>query len=320
MTGRSYTYDNAVGAVSLLLQGRSSDARKVLAALGRLMALKGTLTLGFSYQVDSSWMDGRARTGTLAWAGYAMAFYQRLTGDNSFQANAEKIAVYLKGLQQSDGSLRGGPDVIWISTEHNIDAYFFYRELYRVTRKSTYRTTAGQIKNSLLTRHWVATSSTGGHFLQGIGDSTPALDANSLGAIFLWAVGRNTWANQALRYVEATFKNTQTIPGSSVRVVGYAPDSACRTIWLEGTLGVAAAYQRLGQTVTAGGILDNVSKVQATWQSQGKWHGALPYTLPRTKNSDGDTFSDLESVASTGWLLVTLSVRNNSTSSFWDRD
>lgn len=318
LTGRSYTYDNAVGAVSFLLQGQSTNARTVLFALQRLMASNGTL--GFSYQINSNWMDGRVRTGTLAWVGYAMALYQRMTGDNSFQANAEKIAVYLKGLQVSSGSLKGGPDVSWRSTEHNIDAYFFYRELYRVTRKSTYQSTAAQVKNSLLTRHWVATSSTSGHFLQGIGDSTPALDANSWGAIFLWATGRNTQANQALQYVESMFKNTQTIPGSSVRVTGYAPDSARRTVWLEGTLGVAVARQRLGQVTTAAGILDNVYKVQTTWQSQGKWRGALPYALPRYKNLDGDTFSDLESTASTGWLLVTLSVRNNSASPFWDHD
>ncbi len=318
LTGRSYTYDNAVGAISFLLQGRSGDARSVLSALQRLMAPNGTL--GFSYQVNSSWTDSRVRTGTLAWVGYAMALYQRQTGDRTFQANAEKIAVYLKGLQQSGGSLRGGPDVGWVSTEHNIDAYFFYRELYRVTRKSTYQLTAAQIKNSLLTRHWVVTGGTSGHFLQGIGDSTPALDANSWGAIFLSAIGRNAQANQALQYVESTFRTTQMIPGSSVFVAGYAPDSARGTIWLEGTLGVAAAYKRVGQTAMADRILSDVSMVQATWQSQGKWHGALPYALPRYRNSDGDTFSNFESTASTGWLLITLSVRNNSTSSFWNRD
>ena len=319
LKGRSYTYDNAVGAVSLLLQGRAASARTVLAALQRLISSSGTI--GFSYQVNSTALDGRVRTGTLAWVGYAMALYQRVTGDTSFQSSAEAIGGYLKTLQLSSGSLRGGPDVGWVSTEHNIDAYFFYRELYRITGKSTYQLTATRIKNSLLTRHWVAaSSSTPGHFLQGIGDPTPALDANSWGAIFLWAIERSAQASQALKYVESTFKNTQTIPGSATRVTGYSPDSARRTVWLEGTLGVAAATQRLGKTSTAGAILDNVTQVQCVWQSQGKWHGALPYALPRYRNADGDTFSDLESVASTGWLLLTLSVRNNLTSPFWEHD
>lgn len=316
LTGRSFTYDNAVGAVAFVLQNRPDSAREVLLALQRLITSRGSI--GFSYQVDSGWFDSRARTGTLAWVGYAMAFYQRRTGDRTFQSSAESIAGYLKGLQLSSGSLKGGPDVNWVSTEHNVDAYFFYRELYRVTGKKTYQTTANRIKTSLLNNHWVRTGSTG-HFLQGINDSAAALDANSWGAIFLWAVGRNNQAAQALQYVEATFKNTQTLAASSTQVTGYAPDAARRTVWLEGTLGVAVATQRVGQTAAAGSILDNVQAVQNTWVSQGKWHGALPYAVVRYRNSDGDTFSDLESVASTGWLSLTLSVRNGN-SPFWDRD
>lgn len=316
LAGRSFTYDNAVGSIAFLLQGQPESARNVLLALQRLMAPNGTL--GFSYQVDSTASDARLRTGTLAWVGYAMALYQRVTGDRTFQPNAEALARYLKTLQRHSGSLKGGPDVHWISTEHNIDAYFFYRELYRVTGKSTYRTTSRQIRNSLLTNHWTGTS-VRGRFLQGIGDSTPALDANSWGAIFLWAIGRNTQAHRALRYVESTFKTAQTIPGSVTQVTGYAPDSARRTVWLEGTLGVAAAHQRLGAAVTAGGIFGNVQKVQSAWQTQGKWHGALPYAFPRYLNADGDTYSDLESVASTGWLLIAQSVQKG-LSPFWDKN
>ena len=135
----------------------------------------------------------------------------------------------------------------------------------------------------------------------------------------MWAVGKNAQASQALQYVEANFKTTQTLSGSTTQVTGYAPDSAKKTVWLEGTLGVATAYQRLGQASTAGGILDQITQVQATWQSQGKWHGALPYAVKRYTNFDGDTFSDLESVASTGWLLVAQSVRTGSRG-FWDHD
>ncbi len=317
LRGRSWTYDNAVGAIAFLLQGRPGAARTVLAALQGLMAPNGVL--GFSYQVNSSFVDGHVRTGTLAWVGYAMALYQRQARDASFQASAEKIGSYLKGLQLSSGSLRGGPDVSWVSTEHNVDAYFFYRELYRLTGNSAYLTTAGQIKNSLLTNHWVKTSKTSGHFLQGVGDPTPALDANSWGAIFLSAVGRATEATQALQYVESAFKNTQKISGTSARISGYSPDAAKKTVWLEGTAGVAVAYQRLGQIAQADSVLDQIHTLQTAWQSAGKWNGALPYATPRYKNSDGDTYSDLESVASTGWLQIALDLQDGS-SLFWDKD
>ena len=316
LTGRSWTYDDAVAAIGFLLQGRPDSARVVLSTLQGLMLLDGTL--GFSYQVDSSFVDTKVRTGTIAWVGYAFALYQRVTGDSSFLSSAERIAAFLKTLQHPSGSLRGGPDVSWVSTEHNIDAYFFYRELYRVTGNADYAVTAGQIRDSLLANHWARTKS-GGNFLQGLNDSTPSLDANSWGAIFLWAIGRTTQANQALNYVESNFRNTQMISSSNTRMTGYAPDNRRKTVWLEGTVGVAMAYQRVGDLPKADTLLDNVYKQQTTWATQGRWHGALPYSMPRTTNSSGDTFSDLESVASTGWMLITLAVRNGE-GRFWDQD
>lgn len=306
LRGRSWTYDNAVGAVALLLQGQPDAARGVLAALQGLQNADGSL--GFSYQVDSSFTDGRVRTGTLAWVGYAMALYQRQTGDPSFQTSAEKIGAYLKNLQAGSGSIKGGPDVSWLSTEHNIDAYFFYRELHRVTGQASHLDTAAQIKNSLLANHWTGSVSKG-HFLQGIGDPTPALDANSWGALFLSAAGRTSQAKQALSYADSTFKNTQRIPGSTDRVTGYSPDAAKKTVWLEGTAGVAVAYQRAGQVAKAGSILKQFSS----------WSGGIPYAMPRYTNPDGDTFSDLLSVPSTGWHQIALSVRSGS-SLFWDAD
>ena len=316
LIGRSWTYDDAAAAIGFLLQGRPDSVRTVLTTLQGLMFLDGNL--GFSYQVNSSFVDSRVRTGTLAWVGYAFALYQRVTGDAAFQSSAEKIAVYLRTLQLPSGSMKGGPDVAWVSTEHNIDAYFFFRELSRVTGNASYSATAGQIKSSLLTNHWVKTRS-GGNFLQGLNDPTPSLDANSWGAIFLWAVGRSTEAGQALNYVESNFRDMEAIAGSSTRIAGYSPDTRKRTIWLEGTAGVATAYQRVGNLAKTDSILDNVYKLQTTWQSQGRWHGALPYAMPRYTNSSGDTFSDLESVASTGWLLITLAVRNGE-GRFWDHD
>ncbi len=314
LRGRSWTYDDAVAAVAFTLQSQPAQARVVLSALAGLMSPEGTL--GFSYQVDSDYFDPRVRTGTLAWVGYAMAFYQRRTGDSSFQGHAERIAQYLKTLQHPTGSLRGGPDVAWVSTEHNVDAYFFYREMHRLTASAGYLATANQIKSSLLANHWVSTSS-GGRFLRGLNDPTPSLDANSWGAIFLSAIGRTSQAKQALRYVDSTFKNSQRISGSSTRLTGYSPDSARRTVWLEGTAGVAVAYLRAGQTRQADAVLQNLGKLQTTWISQGRWRGAFPYAMPRYRDADGDTFSELESVASTGWTLIATAARQGAP--FWDR-
>jgi len=316
LRGRSWTYDNAVAAIAFLSQGQLPQARSVLEALNRLVTPEGTI--GFSYQVDSLGFDPKVRSGTLAWVGYAFAFYQKVTGDAAYQAAAERIAASLKTLQLEGGLVKGGPDVGWVSTEHNVDSYFFYRELYRVTGDTGHQATALEIKNALLTRLWVSDAK-GGHFLQGLNDPIPSLDANSWGAIFLWAVGENAKANQALKYVESTFRNTKKISGSSTRITGYAPDAAKKTVWLEGTLGVSAAYRRVGQLSQSDSILNQVYNLQKDWERRGLWRGALPYAMPRYQNADGDTFAEWESVTSTGWLNLALALKNVS-SPFWDHD
>jgi len=315
LRGRSWTYDNALAAVALVAHSRYAQANKILSTLKGLMSEEGTI--GFSYQVDSEVADLRIRTGTLAWVGYAMAYYQRQTRDATFQTAAERIARYLKTLQHSTGSLRGGPDVGWVSTEHNIGAYFFLRELARVTGNAEYRSFAQSVRNSLLNNHWTLSGSQG-HFLRGLDDPTPSLDANALGAIFLKAIGQTDRARQTMRYIEDTFRNTQGISGTTVRLTGYAPDDRRQTVWLEGTAQVGIAYLRLGDIAQADRILAEAKKVELLWQSQGRWRGAFPYAIPRYQNSDGDTFLDLESVGSTGWLLVTLAVRDNRRNGFWD--
>ncbi len=306
LRGRSWTYDDAIGAISFLLQGNTADARSVLTSLKGLMAADGSL--GFSYQVDSTYKDSRVRSGTLAWVGYAMALYQRVTGDKRFESSAMKIAQKLKGLQTSSGSLRGGPDVAWISTEHNVDAYFFFREFYRVTGKGTYLTTATQIKDSLLNNHW--TGDAGGHFRQGIGDDAAALDANALGALFLNAIGRADLAQSALNYVESVFSNQQTISGSAQAITGYSPDAARQTVWVEGTLTAAVAYYRVGNTAKTNSILQNVGLIQDVRTAQGTWNGALPFAVTRYVNPDGDTYAEWNSVSTVSWLLLNTALQN----------
>ncbi len=51
-----------------------------------------------------------------------------------------EIAQGIMNLQKQDaeGGLRGGPDVEWYATEHNLDAYAFFDMLYKLTNKQKY--------------------------------------------------------------------------------------------------------------------------------------------------------------------------------------
>lgn len=317
LRGRSFTYDNAAAAVTFLAHGQITRARAVLTALRRLVPSTGAI--GFSYRVDRLGADNlQARAGTLAWVGYAMACYQRMTGDARFRATAERLAGFLQTLQHPTGLYRGGPDVLWVSTEHNLDAYVFFRELGRVTGRSVYQTLADQLKMAILRHLWVM-DPTGGHFLRGFGDPTPALDANVLGALFLTAIGRPTEAGQAMAYVEATFLTTQPLPNSPARVTGYAPDAARATLWWEGSLQAAAAYRRVGDAAKASAVFQNVSRVRSVWRTQRRWHGALPYATPRYLDAEGTTFADWDSVAATSWWGIAEAILAGGVK-IWDRD
>jgi hypothetical protein len=188
---RSWIYDDALAVISWSMEGECQAAKDALSALTGLLDVEGKL--GFSYNTNDLFFHTLYRTGAIAWVGYSFVFYQEACGDSQFQAAVESIADWVLTMQDpTTGSVKGGPDVAWFSTEHNIDAYFFLRDLGLLTGNTSYLDAAGQIKQSLLTNH-----SDGGHwnpsyscFQQGIGDTMKALDAASWGALFLFSIGQ----------------------------------------------------------------------------------------------------------------------------------
>lgn len=301
---RSYSYDDAVGAIGLLLWGDVDRARAILQALSGLVDEQGRI--GFSYNTANNFSHLLYKTGTIAWVGYAMALFERMTGETQFQVAAQAIADYLLTLQDTNpatpsyGSLKAGPTEAVYSTEHNIDAYFFLREIGSLLSNASYLNTATEIENSLLAHHW----NEAGHFDQGVGDPSYALDASSWGAIFLNAVGEIAKAQSALSFVESTFRNTQTITGTPQTVTGYAP-YAQDVVWGEGSLGVATAYRKLGMEAQADAIVTEMLRLRGL-------NGGLYYAMPTTTVVTGDVFYEWESVASTGWLLM-----EENASGFW---
>jgi uncharacterized repeat protein (TIGR01451 family) len=202
----------------------------------------------------------------------------------------------------STGSATGGPDVDWLSTEHNLDAYFFLRDVGLLTGNTSYRDAAGRIKQSLLTNHWNASY---GCFQQGIGDTTKSLDAASWGVLFLLSIGQRDKAASCLDFIEANFPRTPTctIGGVPKTISGYKPDVNTNVVWSEGSLGVALAYERAGDQAKHDEIVSEI------WKMQGPKDGIVYACPPATD------FSDWESVAGTAWMVILQSDRR---SAFWD--
>lgn len=120
-------------------------------------------------------------SGPNAWIGIAACQYIKKTKDLKFMPLAVSIAKSLIDLQldSDDGSIRGGPYVDWISTEHNLDAYAFFNMLYTLTSEELYNEAA---LKSLKWLKNVGYNKPEERLMRGKGDATIATDT------FSWAV------------------------------------------------------------------------------------------------------------------------------------
>ena len=294
------------------------------------------------------------RTGAVAWVGYAAAFYlnTRIKEDKEFLKKdrlaagflkmAESIGSFMLGHQVLDTSDRrhglvtggwatynlklpnetGGPielysqsDITWVSTEHNIDIYFFLRDLGRLTGKSEYIKAAGLVKKGLLNL-W---SEDKMQFFRGMKgdqrmDTALPLDGASWASIFLISIGEDEKAGRCIAAIEDRFASR------SGGIKGYGPYSSehvyeeesvnkfyypgdpdkiwddINMIWVEGSLGVAAAYIKEGNSRKALEIIESMMLLRS-----GRGFRYANINIPYQ-------FNDNPGVASTAWFVIAVRI------------
>ena len=291
------------------------------------------------------------RIGALAWIGYATTFYlneRKIKDPDAFKRSprvrllTEKsmaMANYILSIIVSDredkryGLVRGGytkyelkydavqrkvvehfidQPVGWCSTEHNIDSYFFLRDLGRLTGDKKLQEASDRIRKSVILKLW---DDGIGQFIQGIKangrlDNKLALDCASWGSIFLWAIGEDEKAKRSLDAC-ARYRNISGIgyrpyrgekvyedPDVNAFFFPSEPEKQWDSIdidWFEGTLGVITGYVKCGRFKEAAGILERINNFYRKQKKDG-----LPYStclLPYQ-------FNTYPSVASTSWYLI----------------
>ncbi|HEY2493380.1 MAG TPA: hypothetical protein VGI33_10765 [Paenibacillus sp.] len=319
---RSWVYDDALGIISFGLAGDKTRASTILETLTNLQNEDGSLY--FSYNTFSNEVDDKKRSGAIAWVGYAATQYEKTFADTKYRAFAVRIADYLLTLQDAGtGSIKGGPDVNWFSTEHNIDSYFFLRDLGELTGDSKYVNAANFVKNALLQSHWNAVEQ---RFNQGINDVSASLDANSWGSIFLEAIGRHDLAVSATAYLNnfkvnnvsmalSTDPNTYNNSYQTSKLVsGYKPYladngeyvNAPSIVWTEGTWGVINLFLRQG--TNAQSLIQSMYDLQDADPAEG-----LVYTNTGYAQYPYE-FHVWPSIAATAWQYMTLT----SPTSIWE--
>jgi hypothetical protein len=267
----SWTYDSAVTAAAFVELGEEAQARQLLDQLRALQNSDGSID--FAFNVATGAGVPLLRSGTIAWLGLAAALYDETFGNSDYQHTEELAANYLLSLQQPDGLIKGGPDVSWISTQHNLIAYAFLVRLgneltHGKDTKSAapYLTAAVQISAGIA-KYMFVQEATGARFREGVEDEVQSLDVQALGAMYLQGLGEASVGKLVLAHAQSAFALTgrsillSSAPASYNMTYsaagpfsGYAPylgTGAPEVLWFEGTAEMRMATAAYGQSTSA---------------------------------------------------------------------
>jgi len=318
-------------------------------------------------EMDHDWAI--IRSGAMAWVGYAFTYYlQTRSAENpgfstsdtlgiEFLRAARSIASSLLARQVTDradprfGLVTGGAGastvaldsssrpaerydpapVLWVSVEHNIDTWFFLRDLARLASRAGLVSAADLASAADLIRTRLSSlwSEKEGQFQQGIHedkstDTVLPLDGASWGALFLQAQGRQ---EQARRCAAAMQRFSSDLDGArGFRPYGPAPvytdegvnrfffpdDPGKRWqdlpfIWGEGSFGAAAGLIRTGNREEG---LRIVGSLRTLAVDGGFRYASVPVQYE---------FNDYPSVASTAWFVIAVEMLRGGAAadSFW---
>ena len=209
-------------------------------------------SLAFSYDVYNGQVDqAYIRTGALAWVAYAYAVYMAASLDTTPALYLERLLNFLLTLQSSDADLRNGlvyagygryqdpgyqfvPGLEnYVSTEHNVDAWFAFKRAAGIlptaatallkagaitgaeaaslnATAATVSSVADTIAAQLTANIYIAPGADAGHFAQGANsaglDTAQALDAaGAWSALLCHALGDDAKATECLKFVYQKF-------------------------------------------------------------------------------------------------------------------
>ncbi len=176
----AFTYDQALASQVFLLLGDTVRAREILEFFASSQASRGWGGFFNAYNTsDGLPTENLVRIGPNVWIGIAALQYDHRTHEERFLNMAKTIGDWVVSAQDAEGGLKGGQDVSWYSTEHQLDAYAFLMLLHDATKDEKYKKAAEQ------TLSWIkkyAYSMKDQRLNRGKGDATIATDT------FSWAI------------------------------------------------------------------------------------------------------------------------------------
>ncbi|MEK6567533.1 MAG: hypothetical protein AABZ27_02185, partial [Candidatus Omnitrophota bacterium] len=140
LSDQAFTYDQALSVIAFSYFKDYEPAKKILDFYLSRPEQKSGFYNGY-YVSTGEACEFTVHSGPNLWLGIAVLQYARLTQDSSYLPLAKNIARWIMKMQNEDSGkgLRGGPNTLWYSTEHNLDGFAFFNMLYKITQDDSYR-------------------------------------------------------------------------------------------------------------------------------------------------------------------------------------
>ena len=143
----AFSYDEALSAIVFVIFGDIKRARMILDFYAGLA--KNRKHIYNAYYTNGGVYEYTVHSGVNAWIGLAALYYTKYTKDRRYIPLAEYIGNFLLRMMDKEGGIRGGPNVGWYSTEHNLDSYAFFKLFYEISGREKYLREADRIKEWL---------------------------------------------------------------------------------------------------------------------------------------------------------------------------
>lgn len=266
----SWTYDSAVAATAFSSVGLQEQAGRLLDQLAALQREDGSIE--FAFNVETGESSGTVRAGSVAFDAIAFSDYDSTFGSKVYLDDARRAVDYLLSLRNEDGLVRGGPDVQWVSTQHNILTLIALMTLSQQLEEqgdegaAAYREAAAVIVKGIDSQLIVRDGGLA-HFREGVGDEVVPLDTQALGLIYARFIGDDDLAKQVYEYAQqnfaiegrsitlsnkkATYNMTYQAKGPFSGYRPYIGKKAPDVLWFEGTAEMRFASTFLGQPTEA---------------------------------------------------------------------
>jgi len=316
----SWTYDSATSAAAFVQSGNQAQARQLLDQLAALQNSDGSID--FAFNVATGAGVPLLRAGTIAWLGLAAVSYDQTFKTNAYLSTEELAANYLLSLQGSNGLLRGGPDVKWVSTQHNLIAYAFLARLGSELEgngdtkgAARYQTAAAQISAGVA-KYLFVQDTTGAWFRQGVEDNVQSLDVQALGAMYLRGLGEGDLGKLVLTHAQtyyalsnssislsstpASYNMTYAALGPFTGFEPYLGTGAPEVLWFEGTAEMRMADAAYGQSTTT------LDQSMAQWEALTPKSGGAPLQSNQTLTSPayGVEYHVWPAAAAAAWMVL----------------